>query len=431
MGYILFVFLCVAAIVGIYVEKNIHNPITLFCGYWAVLILLALFHLYNFYSLSNGTYGMLAFGLLFVMIGFLLGYGKKNRHLANKIQRGIGINFRMMVILNLFILVFLMIRMVAMAALRARGLSWWQLRLIASGNAEGENFNMFWGSGFMYNLYTYLVAPVVYMEVPLIIISFFQKRYRNTRLIILCIINFAVFSVITVSRNLMVFAIIYFIMCCICFYNDQIARKVIRRLRPYIPLIIIGLIAGIWTISSMRNTEEDIIESAYIYMVGGLPSLEHRVSAYDYSTYTWGLYTFRGFLRPIFSIFNVLGIEYPEAYQVVNQITSDLEKWIPIGNDVRMNAYATMFYSLFRDGGYLGIALGSLGFGYICVRVYRNMKIRRDMRSMVFYFLIIQQIFFSMARLYTVFPTRAFSFVWLFILIRPDRTNGENRQLRN
>ena len=145
--------------------------------------------------------------------------------------------------------------------------------------------------------------------------------------------------------------------------------------------------------------------------------------------YTLGLYTLRGFVRPILSVFHLLGINDPLRYQTVVQIASDCEKYIPIGNDVRMNAYATIFYSLYRDGGYIGVVLGSLVFGWIMKLVYDSLRVRNDMRSYVIYFLIIQQIFFSMARFYFVFPTRAFSYVWaLLLFVHPEKEKSEKKE---
>ena len=144
---------------------------------------------------------------------------------------------------------------------------------------------------------------------------------------------------------------------------------------------------------------------------------------YSYPKYTLGLYTLRGFFRPILYILHLFGFEDPERYKIVIDIASDCEQYVPIGYDVRMNAYATIFYSLYRDGGYLGIVVGSLIFGILCRKIYKSMITKSDLRSMVLYFLIIQQIFFSMARFYFVFPTRALSYVWVFLLLRKAEDN--------
>lgn len=427
MGYLTLVFLVFATVFGICKCKNIYNPITLFFGYWTCLILLAILHLYNFYELSTSTFFLLFIGLLSVFLGIFVG-GKKRiviRH--NSVNLKYTYNTDIMILINSLILIFIVIRVLVLLELIASGYSWWNIRLIASGN-DGENFSSYWGSSIVYNIYTYIIAPIIYMEAPMLIVMIYNKKYRYKRLVILLLINFGLFSVMTVSRNLMSFLVVYFIVGFFIFnkHKDPKVRNSIKKFKKFIPLVILILIAAIWKISTLRNTEENILETLYIYMVGGLPSLEYRIDHYSYPTYTFGLYTLRGFIRPILMVFHIFGFGDPSIYQTVVQIASDCELYVPIGTNVRMNAYATIFYSLFRDGGYIGIIIGSLLFGWLMKISYNSMKRRDDLRSYVIYFLIIQQIFFSMARFYFVFPTRAFSYVWAFILLSYSEKNIKN-----
>ena len=118
-----------------------------------------------------------------------------------------------------------------------------------------------------------------------------------------------------------------------------------------------------------------------------------------------------------------LGGDYPDVYLTVKQIVQDCEIWVPIGDGVSMNAYATIFYSLYRDGGYVGVIVGAFILGCIMKYSYELLRDKSDMQSYVIYFLIVQQIFFSMARFYFVLPTRAFSYVWALLLLTHIKTN--------
>ena len=385
----------------------------------------AILQLYNFYGLSNSTFFLLFIGLFSVFLGFFIGGKKKIAIHNNSHNSKHSYNEKIMLAINILILLFIIVRVLVLLRLIVSGYSWWNIRLIASGN-DGENFSSYWGSSIVYNIYTYVIAPIIYMEAPMLIIMIYNKKYRDNRLVILLLINFGLFSVMTVSRNLMSFLVVYFVVGFFVFHKhkDPKVRNSIKKFKKFIPIVILILIAAIWKISSLRDTEEDILETLYIYMVGGLPSLEYRLNYYFYPTYTFGLYTLRGFIRPLLLVIHIFGFDDPSIYQTVVQIASDCEAYVPIGDDVRMNAYATIFYSLFRDGGYIGIVIGSVLFGWIMKISYNSMKRKDDIRSYVIYFLIIQQIFFSMARFYFVFPTRAFSYVWAFILLSHTEKNN-------
>lgn len=430
MGYVTLAFLLLAALAGMRRYKNWYNPVTLFFGYWACLIFLALLHLYNFYALHTNTFILFFIGLLSVFLGFYL-TGKNKivimRQVRHMPQRR-TYNYRIFLICNILLSAFLLIRVAALLQMIASGRSWWSIRLIASGNDQGEHFLSFWGSNFMYNIYTYIAAPIIYMEAPMFVVMLYNSKYRNRRLLILMAINFVLFSVMTVSRNLMSFMVVYFIVGFFIFNknNEPGVKKSLKKIRKFIPAIIVVLIGGICGISALRNTEEDIFETLYIYMIGGLPSIEYRIEHFTYPVYTLGLYTLRGFVRPILFLAHIVGMDNPVRYQTVIQIAKDCEMYIPIGTDVRMNAYATIFYSLYRDGGYIGIVIGSAAFGWIMKKSYDSLRLKNDLRSYIIYFLIVQQIFFSMARFYFVFPTRAFSYVWaLLLLVHPEEENTE------
>ena len=431
MGYITLAFLIIATFIGNRRYRNSYNPMTLFFGYWSVLIFFAILHLYTFYPLSTDTFILFSVGLFSIFIGFFITgrYKFVFKKEAQYVPKRRTYNYRIFFIINILLLAFIVMRVMILLQMIASGRSWWNIRLIASGNDEGDYFLSFWGSNLMYNIYTYIVAPIIYMEAPMFVIMVYNAKYRNKRLMILMLANFALFSVMTVSRNLMSFMVVYFVVGFFVFNknSDPRVRRALKKIRKFIPVVLIVLIAGIWRISALRNTEEDIFETLYIYMIGGLPSIEYRLQHFTYPMYTLGLYTLRGFVRPFLLVTHMLGLGAPEIYQTVIQIAKDCEMYIPIGSDVRMNAYATIFYSLYRDSGYAGIIIGSLIFGFLMKSTYDSMHTKNDMRSYVIYFLIVQQIFFSMARFYFVFPTRAFSYIWAMILLtQPERDSSED-----
>ena len=56
-------------------------------------------------------------------------------------------------------------------------------------------------------------------------------------------------------------------------------------------------------------------------------------------------------------------------------------------------------------------------FGFICMKAFNAYENRGDTRSLVLYLILFQFILFSVARIYTVYPTRALSFIWMILCL--------------
>ena len=129
-----------------------------------------------------------------------------------------------------------------------------------------------------------------------------------------------------------------------------------------------------------------------------------------------------GFLHPIFFVTNRLHIlSYPKSFTNAKLVKDNLETFINLSPEISMNAYATLFYDFYIDFGWIGIAIGSYDFGFICMKAFNAYENRGDTRSLVLYLILFQFILFSVARIYTVYPTRALSFIWMIFMFRNIR----------
>ena len=86
-----------------------------------------------------------------------------------------------------------------------------------------------------------------------------------------------------------------------------------------------------------------------------------------------------------------------------------------------MNAYATLFYDFYIDFGMPGIAIGSFFFGYICMRVFDLYRRACNSRNLVLCLILFQFVLFSVARIYTVYATRALSIIWLIPMFKKKK----------
>ncbi|MFS0647150.1 O-antigen polymerase [Siminovitchia sp. 179-K 8D1 HS] len=286
-----------------------------------------------------------------------------------------------------------------------------------------------WGSELNLFIYTYIIAPLVYLAVPIAIVDYLVEK-KNKLFVITTFIVIILFSIVTVSRNILVFSVIYFIFTSMIYRKQYAFSKVIKKNLKKAPVIIILAVLGIATITLLRKADANFLKEAYVYFVGALPSLTIRLGEPYADFRTYGMLSTRGFTRLIFIVLDNLGIHYPESYLRAQEIMDNLEGFIPIGNDINMNAYATLFYNFYIDGGLIGIVLFSALLGFICRKAYQGVKYNINIRNSVFFLLVIQQLLFSVARIYTVYPTRALPFLLILIMfVKVKKGKNENSRV--
>lgn len=399
-------------------ERNIYNPLSLFSLYWLIVILLANLQLYGLYSASQKTYTFIAIGLFSFIIGYSVSLKKSNNIPIKRINNNYLVRYKLLIFLNILIIIFLFLRLINLINLLGAGYSWWEIRLMTT--AVEKDLGL-WGSKLNLFIYTYIVSPLVYFAVPTAILDYIV--YKKSKLFVnSTIIVVVLFSIVTVSRNILVFSVIYLIASALIYRKKIQLSNRIRRVLKRIPLIVSIPIIGVITITLLRKAEANIFKEAYVYLAGAIPSFSIRLTEQVIDTHTYGMLTTRGFTRLFFIFLDNIGIHYPESYLNSQIVMENLERFITIGNDINMNAYATLFYQFYIDGGVLGIIFFSVVLGFICRKAYQGIKYNINIRNAVFYLLILQQLLFSVARIYTVYPTRALPFLLiLFMFVKEKR----------
>lgn len=230
------------------------------------------------------------------------------------------------------------------------------------------------------------------------------------------------YSVATVSRAVWAFAIVYVLCASILMKGYLKLTKSQKKVMKFVPIIVVILAFAINKITKMRNAEADLFTNAYAYISGCMPLLSIHVEEAISEIRTHGMLTMYGFLHPIFFVTNRLHIlSYPKSFTNAKLVKDNLETFINLSPEISMNAYATLFYDFYIDFGWIGIAIGSFVFGFICMKAFNAYENRGDTRSLVLYLILFQFILFSVARIYTVYPTRALSFIWMIFMFRNIR----------
>lgn len=422
MQFFIIAFSFICFIISYTKEKNIYNPMTLFFLYWFIVIALASMELYDIHSASQQTYGLIGLGLVSFAVGFLMKLKSSSSKIKKKYKTQYVVRYKIYIVLNILIILFLFFRLIALVTLLREGYSWWSIRLMTTGVEKGFGL---WGSELNLVIYTYLVSPLVYLAIPIAVIDYLVEK-KSKVFVWTTVIVVILFSIVTVSRNALVFSIIYLIFGSMIYGKHKKISEKIKKTLKKAPIIILLLAIGVGTITLLRKASAVFLKEAYVYLTGAIPSLSERLTEPFAELRTYGMLSTRGFTRIIFILLDKIGIHYPESYLTADDILDNLEGFIPIGKGINMNAYATMFYDFYIDGGLVGIILGSIILGYICRRVYIGVKYNINICNTVFYLLIIQQLLFSMARIYSVYPTRALPFILILFMFKRIKVRSDD-----
>lgn len=133
----------------------------------------------------------------------------------------------------------------------------------------------------------------------------------------------------------------------------------------------------------------------------------------------FGAASFYGFIYIILFFFRVLGLfnSYPEFFENIRYLSfSMLEDTVYIGENVRMNAYATIFFQPYIDGRIIGIIIELALFGFIVGYAYRKAYLYKTDRWVIIYLLLFQKIVFSMVRFYFTQPSQAICIILAIII---------------
>ena len=98
----------------------------------------------------------------------------------------------------------------------------------------------------------------------------------------------------------------------------------------------------------------------------------------------------------------------------------EVEKTISVGTVFHMNAYVSLFYYFFYDGGFVGNIIGSFLYGGLSRLIYRRIG---SMRGMVYYALIFQGLLFSMIRFQFTISHYCLSFILLYFLFKRENVD--------
>lgn len=410
--------LCLFIIIAIFItslalSKRIVHPVTTLSMVWGIIMGLYQWNIRSFNDISANTYFIIGSGIVAFSAGFYafkatirhrrIVIGNFRALKENEKLYKEHIKYKLVGFLCLSSIVVLLPEAINSLKILASGGTFETLRTNYSNGYSALNISVL-------SLYrNYIIKPFCYIIYPLCAIDFI--RGKRKRWIFVCAIALAFLSTLYEGgRVQFVYLAIHFALIFILSgYQINIPKKVKRIL---IGLIILMAVVVMY-ITSSRGSSSTFSQSILLYVSGCVPLLDSHLKMFDFSPeYTYGLVAVSGFLKPFFSLLENVGIPYP-AFLTNIQHVFEVEQTISIGAFFHMNAYVSIFYYFFYDGGYIGNIIEMFLYGGLAWLIYRRAV---SIRGMLYYALFFQGLVFSMIRFQFTISHYCLAFIMAYFL---------------
>lgn len=421
---ILFVFF---TLIGILIVGNVWNPITLFCGLYALIMFFYSLHIFELYAASDTAVSIVLIGVCSFFGGAISKCMIRRKKIPNKVvlDNSIqSINFKLLNILNILALIYLCVTAVVVIRMLLSGSSMWYIRYILYNEDSTVGVR---SSNLSVQLYSYFVWPWTYVIIPLSVYLFLLKRDKSKEVklfLVLSTINIALFILITAGRISIIYYLLYFILTRLISRKSQ---KVPFKYKIIIAIFVVVSMIAINAISASRLSRP-LIENAYLYVCGCIPFLSSRLQSFQSGShvFTYGLSSFRGFFVLLIALLSrTFGVPDIWSNVIENCYTQDFTNIAP---NVTFNAFSTLFYYFYVDFGMIGVLVLSFVYGFVSMNFYEKFVKKPTFKNLMLYGLIVFGLVFSMIRFQFTNASYAFSFIYTVLCF--SGTRGKRVRLK-
>lgn len=419
MESFLFVFIILSTLLtisGWIKYENIMNPITLFCGLWTIILFTYSLHLFELYYASDAVLWSIVIGIAMFYLGamyksvvrFKTG---RIREIPNMMIGGstaveVFPNYTLMTVVNLLSIVILMGYATVTIRMLLSGISYEYIHVMYQSE---EGIVGALKSGI--RLWHYFVWPWNLATIPMVVSCFMlDKRGAKGRniFIITSIINIGLYILISGARVSLAYFAFYFVVIMLL-----LKKKV--KLNAWKKALIIILAIAAWIVfdrlSESRNSAS-LENTAYTYLCGCVPYFSYRLNLFN-GKYYYGLHTFSGILKPFFAIFGKIFGASDLWSNVLANLETQGRTYIAPHNP--FNAFSSLFYFFYMDGGLIAVAIFSFIYGSFSVSMYNRFLRQRNLKSLVLYLLTAFGLAFSMVRFHFITLRYILSFFYTAI----------------
>lgn len=407
----------VFAVIGLKNEKNIINPLTVFCAVFATVLFCSMLHLYTMFIPSNNTYKTFLLGIVYFILGYFLFEKlkyfkqiKENKKEEVKIPR-YEVLYTICIICSIFFLVNLIIVINNVGSFSLYSVQ----KMLQGGEVD-------FGYPAIIRAIILLIIYPCATAIPAITATDFWFGRKDKKLILFTIIMMILRMLSTASRSGLIVIVIYIaVVGMLSIYvqkrknsNQKLDNDLKKKKKTIIFFLGVGaIIFLIMTIS--RNAQ--ILRNLYLNFAMP-PVMFERWSMYIDRNEIIGAgeASLNGIFYPIFYILkNGLNIPMPEHFKsIYDAIMLTDTVWQPIGTKLTANAYVSLFWFFYVDGRALGVAIGSFIFGIICRKIYTQTITNPNAKNVCIFCLIFYSYLYSFIRMQ--FAMISYSLALIYIL---------------
>lgn len=376
--------------------NKVYNPLTLYLGTWALVFGLYILNPYKLPSINDTTYSIYCVGFISFLLGNLFVRKKSNQTVLSKIRMEKTVLFKPLIIL---MLVLMIIPGIKAMSLLLSGVNLHDIRYVHHDDILGN--------GIVAVAFVYFCEPFITFLIVYSVINMFIGQ-NKLKYILLSIITLGLMTIITGGRFFILYFIASLLISLFIFRKSPVAKKIAKH-----SLLLFGvLVLGLVIISIIRGS--DIVRTIYVYLSGSIPFMEERLNENVNLPHTLGLASLYGFIRPVFVVLRAFfSMPLPLPLQVVERTFLEDDLMFMLTPEIHYNSFVSIFYSMYLDGGLIGVAIGNLLLGLFARNVYVNLR-NYDMYSLILYTLIAIIFLLSFFKLLVCNYSYALSFVYLY-----------------
>lgn len=402
-------------VIGYYTEKrNVFNPVSLFCGLWAVIMFFSSLQMYSMILADDEINKMILIGIVAYLLGYYFG-----KLFLQKIHLKIGCysrykvdtqfeavpRYQLLYLLGCVCLVYSMYSLVNVF-IQVGGFNLGAIqKMLQSGDYESHN------SALLNAMSILIISPVKFALPAITAVDFwYGKRDKKLLIITICLILISMLS----SANRTSFLLFFMWLILVAYIKGhhykrkksidslKTRQKRLHKMKKYIWIfIVIGVIAFVFMTFS-RGTSL-IFRQIYLYFSMQPRMFEIWAGKIETENIcTYGMASILGFIYPIFYVIkNLLGLNrIPTLVQSAydwTMLTDTL--WVWPGRNIFANAYVSIFWFFYLDGRLIGIIFGMFILGCVVSKSYSNIiSYQCSARQIAIYCVIFYVIVFSFVR---------------------------------
>lgn len=405
MALILSILCFVIAYVAYKRNKVLYNPVSLYLGTWTLVFTLYALNPYSLPQIHEATYQIYIVAFVAFLIGNILIFKKPCISGITLRKRSLNKKF-----INILIVV--MVILMVIPAIKA-------LNLIASGvdlhDIRYVHHDDIMGDGIVAIAFVYFCEPFITFLIIFSVVNLFVGQ-RKMYYVLLSVISLALMTIITGGRFFVLYFIASLLIATLIFKNTREAKKILK----YSGILLILLVVSLIVISVVRGS--NIEQTFYVYLSGCIPFMEERINDTSKLPNMYGMASLYGFIRPVFVVLRkVLSMELPLPLQVVESVFLEDDELIMITPEIHYNSFVSIFYSMYLDGGLIGVFIGNLLLGVVAR--YSFLKLQKDNPfKLVAYTLVAIIFLLSFFKLLVCNYTYALSFIYLYVCFSKKKT---------